>query len=83
MILYELRRLMLSRWGNFRLELEEPCVALPDIYLGAWQHYGQNANPQAPRAELLFSSLRRQLGTIYRRSTRRLFTARRPFTSFE
>lgn len=62
---------------------DEPCVALPDIFLGAWQQLACAHEPDRKehheRDGRLFRSLQRQLGTVYRPSTKELFTSRKPF----
>lgn len=64
-------------------KLEEPCVALPDIFLGAWQQFACDNEPDRKknreRDELLFRSVQSRIGTIFRPSTRELFTSRNPF----
>lgn len=64
-------------------KLDDPCVALPDIYLGAWQQFACGRQPNRvvnrDRDERLFRSLQPKIGTIFRPSTGALFTSRNPF----
>jgi hypothetical protein len=64
-------------------KLEEPCLALADVFLGAWQQFACGNEPerktQRDRDEALFRTLEPKIGTIYNRATRDLFTTRRRF----
>ncbi len=62
-------------------KLEEPCVALPDIFLGAWQQFACGYDPKylknRERDELLFRIIQPRIGTIFRPSTKERFLSRR------
>jgi retron-type reverse transcriptase len=64
-------------------KLSEPCVALPDIFLGAWQQFACGHEPERKRSrdrdELLFRTLQPRIGTIFQPSAGALFTSRKPF----
>jgi hypothetical protein len=65
----------------------EPCLALADIYLRAWQQFACDHEPKRVgnrvRDELLFRMLQLRIGTIYRPPTDALFTSRAPFNGLE
>lgn len=68
-------------------KLEEPCVALPDIFLGAWQQFACDREPDRmrnrDRDEMLFRSLQPKIGTIFNPSTQKLYQSRNPFNGLE
>ncbi len=65
----------------------EPCLALADIYLGAWQQFACDREPKRlqnrQRDELLFRTLQPKIGTIFWPSKSRRFTSRTPFDGLE
>ncbi len=68
-------------------KLAEPCLALADIYLGAWQQFACDREPKRlanrARDELLFRTLQPRIGTIFNPSTGIRFTSRAPFDGLE
>jgi RNA-directed DNA polymerase len=58
-------------------KLEEPCVAVPDIFLGTWLQFACSRDPGRTRPrdrdEFLFRTLEQKVGTIYDAGQKRLY----------
>jgi len=67
-------------------KLQEPCLALPDIALGAWRNYAASNEVsrmnRAERDRLLFAMLRPKVATIFDATHSQLYTSGRPFEPF-